>query len=79
MIHHQIRKSTQKQRRFDKFANPSPETIPGLWHKLTGVANLASAGEAIGAHLLRSRLLDGVPSWRLPEVLDSLTTKGEAI
>lgn len=59
--------------KFNKYENPAPESISSLWAELSTLATFVPAGEAGGVHRLRSRLLDGVESWRLPEVLDQLS------
>lgn len=64
----------RRLRHFNKYLNPDPAVIPDLWSELCSLASLVPSGEAAGVHRLRTKLLDGVPSWKLPETLDALTT-----
>jgi hypothetical protein len=51
---------------------PSPNTISALWHELSIMADIVPEGQRPGLVMARTRLLDGVPSWRLPATLDAL-------
>ncbi len=53
---------------------PSPNVISTLWHELSSLADLAPEGQRAGLALARTRLLDGIPAWCLPAVLDALAT-----
>lgn len=46
--------------------------ISALWRELSVLADIAPEGERPGLAMARTRLLDGVPAWRLPDVLDAL-------
>lgn len=59
--------------------NPSLEKIPTLWRQALVTESLAPAGLRGGLARARTRLLDAVPPWQLPEVLDSLTTEGATV
>lgn len=65
------------KRKFDRFANPSPAEIPDLWRESVAVESLAPDGLRGGLARARTRLLDAVPAWRLPEFLDGLAAGGQ--
>lgn len=58
-------------------SNPSPEQLPSLWHELAILADVAPEGERAGLARKRTALLANIPAWRLPAVLDALSTQGE--
>lgn len=59
--------------------NPSPSEIPTRWRESCALEAIAPDGLRGGLARARTRLLDTVPTWQLPEVLDSLTAGGAAI
>lgn len=56
------------QRRDDTAA----QDISTLWRELSTLADIAPEGQRPGLAMARTRLLDGVPAWCLPSVLDAL-------
>lgn len=50
----------------------SPNAISALWHELSALADIVPEGQRPGLAMARTQLLDGVPPWRLPAVLDVL-------
>ena len=68
-----------QRRNFDRYANVTPEDIPGLWRELTTLASLVPSGQVAGIHRLRTRLLVLIPKWRLPDVLDALALEGDRL
>jgi hypothetical protein len=75
-VQHRPAKVKCFRKRFDRFANPDPAEISDLWRELRTLADVVPPGERAGVARARTRLLADVPSWRLPEVLDSLAAGG---
>ena len=57
---------------------PSISEISYLWNELLARETLAPKGRRMGIALARTRLFDGFPAWRLPDVLDALN-EGRAL
>lgn len=57
---------------FDAFGLPTNtlKNICEQWRRLASMASMARGAEAVMLHYRRSRLLDKVPAWALPQVLD---------
>lgn len=54
--------------------NVAAPGVSALWRELSTLADIAPEGQRPGLARARTRLLDGVPAWRLPAVLDALAT-----
>ena len=70
-LHHTI-PPVKKRRRFDRFVDPEPTEIPDLWYELSAHESLAPDRLRGGLARARTALLSAVPSWKLPEILESL-------
>ena len=47
-------------------------TIATRWQEYSALSDIAPKGQRPGLAMARTRLLEGVPSWLLPAVLDAL-------
>jgi len=68
--------SNYVNRRYQKtryLGNPPSEALQSLWREFVGLADIVPEGQRPGLAMARTRLLDGVPSWRLPAILNALT------
>lgn len=70
---HHSPKVKHHQRNLASFSAPDPAEIVDLWRESVTLESIAPAGLRGGVARRRTRLLAGVPSWRLPEFLDQLS------
>ena len=58
--------------------NADLATIATRWHEFSALSDIAPKGQRIGLAMARTLLLESVPTWQIPVLLDALA-EGKAL